>query len=69
MQAHSQARFVLLHVMLECGDDFVKIVKVTGKDGNPDLLLSVDRNKILTVGKPAIGKFLAKLQVSFSFKK
>ncbi|KAG8186077.1 hypothetical protein JTE90_027071 [Oedothorax gibbosus] len=63
LQAHAQARYVLLQVMLECGESFVKIEKVTGKDGKPDLLLSLDRNKIFSVGKAGIGKFLARLQL------
>lgn len=68
LQAHSRGGFVILQVMLECGEDFVKIAKVTGTDGKPDLLLSLDSNKIVTVGKVAIGKLLSRLQVSFSFE-
>ncbi|GFY48580.1 dipeptidyl peptidase 3 [Trichonephila inaurata madagascariensis] len=63
LQAHSQARFAILQVVLESGEDFVKIEKTTGEDGKPDLLLTVDRSKIINVGKPAIGKFLGKLQL------
>ncbi|GFU03940.1 dipeptidyl peptidase 3 [Nephila pilipes] len=63
LQAHSQARFVILQVLLESGDDFVKIENITGSDGKPDLLLTVDRSKIFSVGKPAIEKFLGKLQL------
>ena len=32
-------------------------------DGNPDLLMTLDRTKISSVGMPAMGKFLEKLQV------
>ncbi|GIY60093.1 dipeptidyl peptidase 3 [Caerostris darwini] len=63
LQAHAQARYVILQVLLECGDDFVKVEKVEGTDGNPNLLLTMDRSKIISVGKPAIGKFLGKLQL------
>ena len=41
-QAHSQARFVILHVMIEAGENFVSVKEVTGEDGKPDLLLSMD---------------------------
>lgn len=62
-QAHMNARFVILRVLLEAGDGLVKIQKVVGEDGAPDLLISLDRSKILSVGKPAIGNFLKRLQV------
>uniref|UniRef100_A0A2C9KUM4 dipeptidyl-peptidase III n=1 Tax=Biomphalaria glabrata TaxID=6526 RepID=A0A2C9KUM4_BIOGL len=60
--AHMNARFVILRVLIEAGEDLVKIEKVTGEDGNPDLLVLLDRAKIISVGKPAIGAFLRKLQ-------
>ena len=62
-QAHSQARFVIMQVMLEAGQDFVTIKEVTGEDGKPDLLIVMDRSKIMTGGQPAISQFLLKLQV------
>jgi len=62
-QAHSQARFVILNVMLEAGEGFLKIEKVEGEDGKPDLMITMDRSKLSTVGAPAIANFLTKLQV------
>lgn len=62
-QAHSQARYVILQVALEAGQGLVEVKEVVGKDGLPDILLTLDRSKIATVGKDAMGKFLRKLQV------
>ncbi|EZA60250.1 dipeptidyl peptidase 3 isoform X1 [Ooceraea biroi] len=59
-QAHAQARYVLLRVCLEAGDGFVNVVET--EDGK-NLEMSVDRRKIFTTGKKAIGDFLLKLQV------
>ncbi|KAM9301527.1 dipeptidyl peptidase 3 [Gastrophryne carolinensis] len=62
-QAHMQARFVILQVLLEAGENFVAISQKVGSDGRPDAEVTVDRNKILTVGHPAIQRFLLRLQV------
>ncbi|KAH9508561.1 bifunctional diacylglycerol diphosphate phosphatase/phosphatidate phosphatase [Bulinus truncatus] len=62
-QAHMNARFVILRVLIEAGENLVRIEKVSGEDGKPDLLVTLDRAKIISVGKPAIGAFLRKLQL------
>jgi len=61
-QAHCFARYVLLRVAMAAGQDFVTIEETTGSDGKPDLLFKLDRSKIDSVGKPAIGDFLKLLQ-------
>lgn len=67
LKAHMNARFVILRVMLEAGDGLVQIQKVVGEDGQPDLCIKLDRSKITSVGKPAVGNFLRKLQVIILF--
>ncbi|XP_056140774.1 dipeptidyl peptidase 3 isoform X2 [Lampris incognitus] len=62
-QAHMQARFVILRVLLEAGEGLVGLEEVTGQDGRPDARITLDRSKIHTVGKDAIHRFLCKLQV------
>uniref|UniRef100_A0A0N4U2V0 Dipeptidyl peptidase 3 n=1 Tax=Dracunculus medinensis TaxID=318479 RepID=A0A0N4U2V0_DRAME len=61
-QAHCYGRFVLLNVCIEAGKGLVTIDEVKGDDGEPDLLFKLDKTKIDSVGKPAIGQFLRKLQ-------
>lgn len=61
-QAHCYARYVLTKVVLEAGNGFVKIQETVGADGKPDLFFKLDRAQIDSVGRPAINKFLAKLQ-------
>lgn len=58
-QAHMQARHAILRVFLDAGDDFVTIKK----NGDDDLVISLDRSKIHSVGMPAIDKFLTALQI------
>ena len=63
-----QARYVILQVLLKAGNDFVQVKRTTGQDGCPDLIVSLDRTKITTVGKDAIAEFLKKLQVSLFYE-
>ena len=58
-----QARFVILRVLLEAGNGLITISRMTGEDGKPDVVVKIDRTKIETTGKEAIGTFLNKLQV------
>uniref|UniRef100_A0A8D0L5Z5 Dipeptidyl peptidase 3 n=1 Tax=Sphenodon punctatus TaxID=8508 RepID=A0A8D0L5Z5_SPHPU len=62
-QAHMQARYVILRVLLEAGGGLVSLKHTTGADGKPDALITLDHSKIISVGKPALEHFLCKLQV------
>ncbi|XP_038620187.1 dipeptidyl peptidase 3-like isoform X1 [Tachyglossus aculeatus] len=62
-QAHMQARFVILRVLLEAGEGLVSVVPTTGSDGRPDARVRLDRGKIRSVGRPALERFLRRLQV------
>lgn len=61
-----QARYAILQVMLGA-EGLVSLTECTGEDGKPDLLLSLDRSKIDTVGRQAIADFLLKIQVCCRF--
>ncbi|XKL62397.1 hypothetical protein PGB90_002230 [Kerria lacca] len=58
--AHCQARFVITRILLEAGDE---LVKVTEPVLNDRLLISLNREKLQSVGATAIKNFLLKLQV------
>ena len=60
-----QGRYVILRVLMECGNDLVSIKRTTDSNGQPDLIVSLDRHKIESVGRPAIGEFLKKLQARY----
>uniref|UniRef100_A0AC34GNB5 Uncharacterized protein n=1 Tax=Panagrolaimus sp. ES5 TaxID=591445 RepID=A0AC34GNB5_9BILA len=62
-QAHCFARYVLLRVVMEAVQGFVSVEECVDEDGKPDLKFRLDRSKIDSVGKPAVGEFLKKLQV------
>lgn len=62
-QAHMQARYVILRVLLEASKDngFVKLDRTP--DDKKELIIRLDRSQIKTVGVPAIYDFLLKLGV------
>ena len=59
-QAHSRAHFAMFRVLLNAGDSFLT---VTHDVPTNNLMVSIDRAKILSHGKPAIGKLLLRLHI------
>jgi dipeptidyl-peptidase-3 len=63
-QAHMNARYVILRLLMQTGEDFLKLEQITNpEDGKPDVQISLNRYLIPTVGKKVVGDFLLKLQV------
>lgn len=60
-QPHCQARFSILKCFLEAGDDFCKL-EYQAEDLS-DLKIKLDRSKILTTGRKAVGEYLQKLHI------
>lgn len=56
-----QARFAILQVFLEAGKDFCELQST--EENLSDLVILLDRRKIESHGRPAVNKFLQKLQV------
>ncbi|RYO94736.1 hypothetical protein DL764_007793 [Monosporascus ibericus] len=61
-QPHSQARFSILQCFLQAGDDFCKL-QYSSEDDLSDLMINLDRFKILTTGRKAVGDYLQKLHI------
>lgn len=61
-QAHMQARYVILRHLMDYRNDLVK-VEMFEKDGENDLLLSLNKENLMKYGKDAIGNLLLQLQV------
>ena len=59
-QAHMRARFAILRVLLEAKE---KLVTISPTGDFSDATIQLERQKILSVGRPIIGDFLTKLQV------
>ena len=58
------ARYVILQVLREAGNGFVKVEEcVDPEDNKPDLKITLDRSQIETTGRKAMKKFLARLQL------
>ena len=65
-QAHMQARFSILQVMLRAGEGLVQLYPPgveEGKANIEELCVRVDRRKIVSVGRPAVENYLQALHV------
>jgi len=64
-QAHMNGRFVILQVLLEAGNGFIKIEKCFNAEepGKEWISASFDTEQILTTGKTAMSNFLLKMNV------
>ncbi|KAI1322201.1 peptidase family M49 [Xylariaceae sp. FL0255] len=60
-QAHSQARFSILQCFLQAGENFCKL-EYQGDDIK-GAVIKLDRSKIPTVGRKAVGAYLQKLHI------
>ena len=58
-QAHMQARFAILQIMLRAGKGFLRVAQ----DGEGHWRLHMDRSRISTVGRKAVADFLTRLNV------
>lgn len=60
-QAHMQARFSILRTFLDAGANFCELEY--SKPDLDDLVISLDRSKILSHGRPAVESYLRKLHI------
>lgn len=60
-QIHMQARYSILKTFLGAGDSFCRLD--SKKDDLSDLTIHLDRNKILTHGRPAVEAYLQQLHI------
>ncbi|KAK5011543.1 hypothetical protein LTR28_000207, partial [Elasticomyces elasticus] len=61
-QAHMQARHAILKTFLSAGPEFCSL-DYADADTLSDLTIKIDRNKIISHGRPAVESFLQKLHV------
>ncbi|OCL02516.1 dipeptidyl-peptidase III [Glonium stellatum] len=60
-QAHMQARFSILRTFLNAGVEFCELE--SSADDLSDLTIRLERSKILSLGRPAVEKYLQRLHV------
>ena len=62
-QAHMNGRYVILQVLIEAGNNFIKIEKLKNSENKDWIYATLDKEQILTTGKKAMGDFLLKMNV------
>ena len=62
-QIHMQARYSILKTFLDAGDGFCTLEYNKLDDDLSDLAIHLDRNKILTHGRPAVEAYLQRLHI------
>lgn len=62
-QAHMQARFSILKTFLRAGEGFCVVDVEDGAGGLEDLTVRIDRDKIRSVGRRAVERYLQALHV------
>jgi dipeptidyl-peptidase III len=60
-QAHMQARYSILRTFLSAGSEFCRLDYTSSS--LDDLTIFLDRSKILSLGRPAVEKYLQKLHI------
>lgn len=65
-QVHDRARYGLLRCFLNAGDGFARVEQGPGPD--PSLKIILDREKLTSSGRPALGDLIHKLQLFRSTK-
>jgi len=61
-QAHMQARFSILRAFLDAGHDFCRL-HYSDSENLSDLTIKLEKNKILSHGRPAVEAYLQKVHV------
>jgi dipeptidyl-peptidase-3 len=66
-QAHMNAGYVILKVLIEAGNNFIDIKLTESENKNGEkidwIYINIDKNQILSTGKRAMGDFLFKMNV------
>jgi len=62
-QPHRAGVYAIMKVLMEAGNDFIKLEEGKTAEGIPTVILKMDKKQIWTTGKKAMGEFCKHLQV------